>query len=507
MSRARLLPLVLLAACGTDPAYIIVTIEARPAVVDVANMKVTLSNDGSAVSESFPLGDKTFPVTLSVSAEGRTGALALEVEATNADGLVVGKGTGESTIESPTASVMVDTVDFVVNTDYANDQELSTFVGEHGFQLAANTSGQWISTYRDACDTPCHVLGRRFDASGRPLVSQLAASTNSFNVSSELTTFFSTPAVAASASATLVVWNANVPPPAATSYSIECRAIDNNGGASANQVLVATDEYPDLVAIAALSNGNFAVAWEGRVTTTQIRTAVLKPDCGLLGPPVTASTTASPLPGESSVTSSGDRILYAWILDGGVRIRLASLANVLVGTDDALLVGKTATERIAQARVAPLPGGNFAVFVRWELITGATGPGRIEMLRLNNTGTMMGAAVQVTDRSGSDFGSSQSFGVAAKPDGSLLVVWHACEERGDGNLCGVFGRMISAAGQPVGTDFSLATTIAGNQTGPSAVALPGDAFAVAWTDASQLDPDRSGTAVRARVIYPPTTSQ
>ncbi|MBA3395576.1 MAG: hypothetical protein H0T89_23205 [Deltaproteobacteria bacterium] len=494
----------MLAACGGDGTYVVVTVEARPAVFDVARLKVTLSNESSAVSEDFVLAGKTLPITFSVSASGRTGDVGIAVEALREDGGLAGRGTGQTTVDAETASVMIDSVDFVVNTDFADDQELSGFASEHGFQLAATTAGTWTVGYRDACTTPCHVLARRFDEAGRPATSALAAGTNSFAVSTKLTTSFTTPAVAANGTTTLVVWNST--DPAMTSvHAIECRSIDANGAASSGQIVVSPDAFPNLVSVTPLSNGNFAIAWDGRATTVnEIRTAVVKPDCGLLNAVTAASTTAGTgSPRNSSVTASADRILYAWILDGTVRIRLATNANTYLGGTDALLAGKTATEEIDHARVAPLPGGGFAIFMRWSLITGAVGPGRIEMVRTNNAGMMVGTPVIVTDRSGTDFPSNQAFGVAAKPDGTLLVVWHACDERGDGNLCGVFGKLINPAGVPVGTDFSLATTTSGNQLGPSAAALPGDAFVAAWTDTSQLDPDRSGSAVRARVIYPP----
>lgn len=501
---ASLVSLFVFAACGGDGTYVLVTVEARPAVFDVARLKVTLSNESSAVSEDFVLDGKLLPITFSVSASGRTGDVGIAVEALREDGALAGRGTGQTTVDAEAARVMIDSVDFVVNTDFADDQELTGFASEHGFQLAATTTGTWTVGYRDACTTPCHVLARRFDEAGRPANSALAAGTNSFAVSTKLTTSFTTPAVAANATTTLVVWNST--DPVMTSVrAIECRSLDANGAASSGQIVVSPDAFPNLLSVTPLSNGNFAIAWDGRATTVnEIRTAVVKPDCALLNPVTAASTTAGVgSPRNSSVTASADRILYAWILDGTVRIRLATNANTYLAGADALLAGKTPTEEIDHARVAPLPGGGFAIFTRWSLITGAVGPGRIEMLRTNNAGMMVGTPVIVTDRSGTDFPSNQAFGVAAKPDGTLLVVWHACEERGDGNLCGVFGRLISPAGVPVGTDFSLATTTSGDQLGPSAAALPGEAFVAAWTDTSQLEPDRSGSAVRARIIYPP----
>jgi hypothetical protein len=118
---------------------------------------------------------------------------------------------------------------------------------------------------------------------------------------------------------------------------------------------------------------------------------------------------------------------------------------------------------------------------------------------------MMGPPVLISDRSGSDFASSEAFGVAPGRDGSLLVVWHACLEKGDGSGCGVFGRLLGPSGAPLGPELVIPTTTADDQIRPSAVGLPDGAFAVAWTDRSTAAPDSSGTAVRARIIYPATS--
>jgi hypothetical protein len=66
----------------------------------------------------------------------------------------------------------------------------------------------------------------------------------------------------------------------------------------------------------------------------------------------------------------------------------------------------------------------------------------------------------------------------------------------------VFGRIVRSSGAPVGDEFRLATTLEGDQTSPSVTALPGG-FAAVWRDTSGKEPDRAGSAVRGRVLYPP----
>lgn len=520
--RARyLLPLVVLAACGGEEGdYLIVTVDVRPAVHDATSIKVRLSNEGSERIEDLELGNKGFPATFSVSAPGRTGELVIDVDALDKDDLLVGRGTVTTTFEQPAATVLVDSADFVVNTEYANDQLLSNYYEANGFQLAATSDGTWTATHSDSCDNPCNVFGRRFDKDGRPVSSQAAAGTNAFAVSTRLTSFWSTPTVAANGNATLFIWNNDLYPPPQIAptgmpgYSIDCRAFDMAGAPTTNQITVSTDFLAFLTSVAPAPGGNFAVVWDGRAVdggAQIIRSAVVTPSCTLVaGSLQQVNATATPAPRGSHAAASGNNVMFVWRQDGNVRGRVGTVANNMFSfaTAESLIVAKTAMETVEHVRVAPLPGGNFAVFVRWALATGAMGPGRIEMFRTNNAGVPQGAPVVVTTRSGTDFASSESFGVAAHPDGSILVVWHSCEQNGDGSGCGVFGHLISSTGQAVGEDIPLATTTKDDQIRPSAVALPGSppSFATAWTDKSGVAPDTAGAGVRARIIYPPVTA-
>ena len=514
MMRALLLStLVLASACGGEEGdYLIVTVNVRPAVINATTIKVKLSNEGSERIEDLTL-DTGFPATFSVSAPGRVGELRIDVDALDKDGLLVGRGTGTTTFEVPMASVLVDSADFVVNTEFADDQLLSNYYAANGFQLAANADGTWTATHSAACDTPCNIFGRRFDKDGRPVTSQAAAGFNAFTVSTKLTSFFSTPTVAANANTTVFVWNNDMYPSVATpagmpGYSIDCRAIDMTGTPTTTQVTVTTDFLANLTSVTPMGNGNFAMVWDGRPTETGasvIRSAVVSPSCALVaGSQQTISTVVGTLsPRGSHAANSGANLLFVWALDGNARARLANLQGVPVSAD-VQLVAKTATEQVEHVRVAPLPGGTFAVFVRWALITGSTGPGRIDMYRTNSAGVVQGAPINITTRSGTDFNSSESFGVAAHTDGSIFVVWHSCLTNGDDSGCGVYGRLVSPQGMPVGGDINLATTTKDDQIRPSAVALPGSpvSFATAWTDKSQVAPDTAGASVRARVVYP-----
>ncbi|MCW5800771.1 MAG: hypothetical protein KIT31_00045 [Deltaproteobacteria bacterium] len=490
----------LVAACASDEVFTIITVDGRPAVTNISSLAITLSNEGSMRTNTVAFGDHTFPVTFSVSAPGRAGDLGIRVDAADGSAFLVARGEVTTAVGSAEASIMLEPADFVVNTDFVDDQSLSTYSASNGFQLSATASGTWTAVYNMPCvGVVCDMFARRFDSRGRPVSTQAAAGTNNFKLNSSPTSFFTQAAVASAGMATVGIWNFD--DTTMPKKGIACRSLDAQGAMNASQAEVAVDEFPDLVSVTHMSNGNFAVAWDGRITAAdQVRSAIVRPDCTTQTSATVSTVAGSIGPRRSAVASSGDRIMYAWILDGNVRMRVATNANAFA-TPDTLLIPKTATEQIEYVRVASIQGGGFAVAVRWVQSTGFTGPGRLELYRTDTTGALTGGPTLVSDRSGTDFGSRESFGITTRGDGAIMVVWSSCNELGDGSGCGVFGRVFRPTGVPVGDAFNLATTTDNDQTGPSVVGLDG-AFAAAWSDRSSAEPDRSGSAVRARILYP-----
>ncbi len=500
MKRAGYLVLLACAGCGDDGSgelYTIVTVTNRPAVHDVATLRVTLGNGGTTRMDDLPVGSATLPATFSLTATGRTGDLVISVDALDAQGLLVGRGTTTAKVDAPTASVLLDSADFVVNTEFAEDQFPSAYYDTHGYSVGATMDGSFAVTYRGTCPAAgCSVFGRRFDSTGKPKTSQVAAGTAGFPVSTKLTGSLSSPAVAGAAAANLFVWNYD--DPAGASAGVACRALDAEGRAMAAEVLISADTATDNVTVAPLSNNNFVISWVGNTPRT-VRGLVVRPDCTQAnGPAVNPSTTVGPF--SPAVAANGNTILYGWENAGNAYVRLASITNALVGAADVLFLPKSATEEIDFVRVAPL-GAGFAVLVRWTLIGQFMGAGKIEMYRTTATGAVLGQAVLVSTRSGSDSASSESFGAATRTDGTMLVTWSSCESNGDGQGCGVFARAFKSDGSPVGEELVVPTTIMGDQTDPSVAAL-GDGFVVVWRDESMQAPDVSGSATRARILYP-----
>lgn len=485
-------------ACSSD-SYVIVTVDARPAVRDPRALSVSLSNAGTTRVDTLALAGHAFPVTFSISAPGRAGDLAISVDATDDAGLVVGRGSAQATLASPEASVLLETADFVVNTEFAADQFPADDFEAAGFQLAALPDGTWTAAYRDSCQAnSCNIYGRRFDKLGKPVQTAVSASANAFLLSTQPTLGASTPAIAAGATTTLAVWDfydlQN------TTHGLACRSLDPTGRATADQTLVATDSA-DVVAVAALGTGSFVASWNAQSGSDEvIRTATIRPDCIGQVAAQTVSTSAG-FAHRASLAASGDRVLFAWILDGNLYTRMAQASGALLGLDG-VLVPLTATEQIAHARVAAASGGGFVIAARWVQSSLTSGPGRIELFRVSAAGQIMGAPTLVTDRSATDVDNRESFGIASRPDGTVLVAWHTCDPIGDDSRCGVFGRFLRDTGEPLGDAFVIPTTTDGDQKRPSVVALP-DGFVAMWSDGSARPPDTVGLSVRARILYPP----
>ena len=232
------------AACtSSHTSYVVVTVDARPAVHDARSLSVTLANAGTTRTDTLDLKGKAFPVTFSISAPGRAGDLGITIDAVDASSLAVGHGSAMTTVSAPTASVLLDTTDFVVNTDYAGDQFPTFDPAESGSQLAAGPDGTWTTVFGDSCASgTCNLYGRRFDATGRPVRSEVAAGTNAFNLNTLPPDALAIPAIAASASTTLALWNDTSLGGMTTPVGIACRALDATGRATATQLAVAPDD-------------------------------------------------------------------------------------------------------------------------------------------------------------------------------------------------------------------------------------------------------------------------
>lgn len=495
-----LLVMLLLGACS-DERYLVVTVNARPTVHGVDKLVVTQTNDdGTSRTDTLPATGVTFPATFSISVANRSGGLVLDVAAKAADDSLAATGKVTTLLDAGDATIQLDPADFVVNTDYAMDEFLTTDYETVGYQLAATSDGTWTAAFRNTCSDTCNVFGRTFGPDGLPVRTAAAAGTNQYTISSATTQNGAFPAIASNGTNTVAVWDFTDTVGGGT--GVACRGIDATGALTPGQ-LTLTTEAADTVSVAPLPSSNFAVTWQVYGTTPGVHTIFAKPDCTLLGAVAVVSNTASTNgPYRSSVAANGSSMLYAWIASDTVKVRPRAANGAAFTIPESTLVASPSGQTAEAVRVQPFGTDNFAVAIRYAATNG--GPGQIVLAQVASTGTIMGVPAVVTDKSGSDFTNGlRGFGFARRSDGVMLIVWGQCDDGSSGGCDGrldVYGRAFDATGMPKGDPFLIPTTTVGSQTDPSVVALPG-AFAVSWTDDSKAGVDTDGTAVRARIVY------
>jgi hypothetical protein len=502
VTRSALAALALSLAAGcNNGSYLVVTVSARPTVHDVATLAVTQMNNGTSRTDSLDLGDHMLPATFSISTDNRTGELDLSISGKASDDTIMALGSATTMTDAGDATVQLEPADFVVNTDYAMDEFLTTDFETVGFQLAATSDDKWTAAFRNTCTDTCNVFARTFGSDGLPVRTAAAAGTNQYQISTATTTEGAFPAIAASGTNAIAVWDFTDTVGMGT--GVGCRGIDTTGTLTAGQRAISTDAA-DTAVVSPLPNGNFAVSWQV-YGPSAVHTIIAKPDCTTVGATFTVvSNTAGALDGpyRSSIAANGTALLYAWITDDAVRVRPGSTTGALFTLPEATLTPTPTGMQAEAVRVAPL-GTGFAVAIRY--ISATSGPGQLVLARTSATGLIMGNPVLISDKTGSDFTTGRrGFGIATRADGVTLVVWAQCDD-GSSSACDgrldVLGRTVDATGMPTSDPFVIPTTTVGSQTDPSVVALS-NAFAVAWTDDSKVAPDTDGTAVRARVIYP-----
>jgi hypothetical protein len=131
--------------------------------------------------------------------------------------------------------------------------------------------------------------------------------------------------------------------------------------------------------------------------------------------------------------------------------------------------------------VSPLANGQFVVV--WESGSGATnGDGDesgVFAQRFATNGARVSSEFQINVYTS---GRQEDPSVAARVDGSFIVVWDSALQDGSGE--GVFARRYTAAGEPESGEFRVNSYTTNFQTYP-AIAAVGDGFVVVWESFGQ----------------------
>jgi hypothetical protein len=501
--RLACVPLVAAAACA-DPAYTVVTVEARPAVTGVRTLEVSLANGSSTQTEAFAVDGRDFPLTFSVGTGERAGELAITVDALDAAGdrIADGATTAPLTGGDGAATVMLEPADFLVNTSFVGDQALAFRAEAGGRQVAVSPTGVATIGWSDSCQVVgrCDVFGRRFDATGRPVTTALAAGPGEFIVNRTDVTGYEPSVATNAAGTTLAVWS--------TGGELLAVAVDAGGDAlTPFETEIATGTTPSTPAVTAIADGRFVVAWTERApagTQYLVRARYLGTDGRPAVNPITLTDVAFTV--STTVLADGNPPAIAWLNEGaalaiawrsGSTIRgrfYASSGQPRVG-NDGIFVTRPAVDLLGEPQLAAIDRDVALLYPRTTSDGGDADDGQLRVRRLSSTGALVGSEQIVTD------GVEPTPAALASSATGLAVAWTTCGADSDGDGCAVRVRRLDPSLAPLGPARLANSVTAGDQLQPSLAFLPDGSVILAWTDGSTTAPDRDGDGIRARIVY------
>ena len=303
----------------------------------------------------------------------------------------------------------------------------------------------------------------------------------------------------------VVVWQARI---GGDLGDIRAQLFDASGGRTGGEISVntTTSDLQENPSVAALAGGGFIVAWADRSKTgadTQgraVRARRFAASGAPAGPEFLVNTTFPNDQTFPSVTGLGNGgYAIVWEVQdsfGGVdlKARVFDVNDTAQGNEFAVF-GQSLPQ--VKPKATARPNGGFTV--TWSVATQLTSAtiiegGPVYFRHFDNAGAAQSSAqVANTTQTLAQFYSS----VAELANGSTVVVWHNGPGSGnDGDSGAIRGRIFSSAGG--GSEFTINTTTAGDQSFPRVAALSGGGFAVTWEDSSHAGDDASGMAVRAQ---------
>ncbi len=161
----------------------------------------------------------------------------------------------------------------------------------------------------------------------------------------------------------------------------------------------------------------------------------------------------------------------------GVIGRRFNSAGTALGND--FQINTYTTNSQSSPAVAAAGAGSFVVV--WMSSGGQDGSGDgVFGQRFNSAGTPVGSEFQVNSYT---TGSQQRPAVAVDGSGNFVVVWSS--SGGDGSFSGVFGQLFTVGGSPVGGNFQVNTYTTNNQFAATVAADDSGEFVVAWGSPGQ----------------------
>ncbi len=306
------------------------------------------------------------------------------------------------------------------------DTQVNTYeVGEQAnSHVAALSDGGYVIVWRSAGQDGdgFGIYGQRYDADGQPVGNEFQVNSNSIGDQTEQS-------VTATASGGFVVaWKSSVGD--GDGDSIHAQVFDANGllVGSEIQVNTYTTNHQRIPDVLGLDDGDFIVFW-----------ASLGQD-------------------GSSDGIYGQRFNADGSTDGNEFQVSTSTTGAQYGPSSAVLAD-----------------GSYVV--TWQANNQDGSDHGIAAQHFAADGSKIGGEITVNTYSA---GQQRRPEVAALDNGNYVIVWHSeGQDNADGEL-GVYGQIFDDQDQPVGSEFRVNTTTAGEQASPSITALSDGGFIVQW---------------------------
>lgn len=398
---------------------------------------------------------------------------------------------------SPTAAPAKSGNEFRVNTTTALDQRFWEPVPE---AVAMDADGDFVVTWSSQAQDGdgWGVFAQRYRADGTPAGSEFQV--NSLAAANQR---YSTVAIDPDGDF-VITWSALAND--TDNLGVYARRYNAAGVPQGEEFLVSPENTSfQRLSVAALdADGNLLIAWSeldaagGENAASNIRARLFNYEGVALGPSFQVNTTTANQQRQASVARNEQgQFVIVWRSreqDGdndGVFARVyASDGTPLTGE---LQINQAFRGQQIHATVAMDPSGSFVVAWYNQLLgddSGAIVPREVYARRFAATGAPLGNEFRVNTTTAGD----QRFpSIAIDQDGDFVIAWSSFSQ--DTSDWGIYAQAFDASGAMVGDEFLVNTTVANRQIYP-AVAMDDEGdFVVAWQSLSQ---DGDGYGVYAQ---------
>ena len=237
--------------------------------------------------------------------------------------------------------------------------------------------------------------------------------------------------------------------------------------------------------VAGLPGGGFVVTWGGSGDGNNLGIFGQRFDASgvPVGSEFQVNTTTAGAQNQSVVTALSDGgFVVTWTSDGqdgsslGVYGQRYNASGTKVGSE--FLVNTTTTDVQFNSSLLALSDGGFVV--TWASFGQDGDRWGVYGQRYDAAGTAVGGEFRVNTQTASDQIYSSG---AALSDGGFVITWTSFGQDGDG--FGVYGQRYNASGIPVGGEFQINTETTSTQGYSSVGALPDGGFIVTWSSHGQ----------------------